>query len=215
MLTAIVVSYAVIIGFTQSSVGGPGRVLLLGYLLGLAVRQRGGVHLGAWVWVGTVIALVVTGWFTLFGSARVATAIVGGLSFLIILVVISTIAANVRSSAGVDVSTVLGVLCIYLLLALLFASLHQFLAVFQANYLGGVTGTPTASDLLYFSVITMATVGFGDITPVSEIARAVTVVEALVGQLYLVSVVAGVVGGFRAGGRAPPQPEPPDNPRST
>jgi hypothetical protein len=44
-------------------------------------------------------------------------------------------------------------------------------------------------------------VGYGDITPASEAARSVAVTEALVGQLYLVSVVAGVVGGWRAAER--------------
>jgi hypothetical protein len=93
---------------------------------------------------------------------------------------------------------VLGVLCIYLLFALFFAGVHQLLGAFIPNYLNGTGEFATPSDLLYFSVITLATVGFGDITPAAEVARAVTVVEALVGQLYLVSVVAGVVGGWRA-----------------
>jgi hypothetical protein len=95
------------------------------------------------------------------------------------------------------VSTVLGVLCIYLMFALFFADLHQFFAAFSSDYLNGTSNPPNPSDLLYFSVITLATVGFGDITPASEVARAITVVEALTGQLYLVSVVAGVVGGWR------------------
>ncbi len=79
--------------------------------------------------------------------------------------------------------------------------LHELLGAFIPDYLNGTGEFATASDLLYFSVITLATVGFGDITPAAEVARAVTVVEALVGQLYLVSVVAGVVGGWH-----PPQP---------
>jgi hypothetical protein len=73
----------------------------------------------------------------------------------------------------------------------------------QRPYLNGVPGDPTASDLLYLSVITLSTVGFGDITPASQLARAVTVVEALTGQIYLVSVVAGVVAGWRVNTQAP------------
>jgi hypothetical protein len=86
------------------------------------------------------------------------------------------------------------------LFALFFASLHQLLGAFIPDYLNGTGEFATPSDLLYFSSVTLSTVGFGDITPAAEVARAVTVVEALVGQLYLVSVVAGVVGGWR-----PPQ----------
>ncbi|HEY7174432.1 MAG TPA: potassium channel family protein, partial [Micromonosporaceae bacterium] len=52
------------------------------------------------------------------------------------------------------------------------------------------------SDTLYFSLITLTTVGYGDIVPVANVARAVASIEALVGQLYLVSVVAAVVSRF-------------------
>ena len=66
---------------------------------------------------------------------------------------------------------------------------------------------PDSSDLLYFSVITMTTVGYGDVTPACLPARAIAVVEAITGQLYLVSVVAIVVSGWRRpdgdGGPAP------------
>ncbi|MFC7481184.1 potassium channel family protein [Luedemannella flava] len=66
----------------------------------------------------------------------------------------------------------------------------------------GVDGPPSASDLLYLSVITLCTVGYGDITPVSGLARALVVMESLIGQLYLVSIVAAVIGGWRVGDAA-------------
>lgn len=197
MLGGIVVFYAVIIGLSDSMTG-PGRILVLGYLLWISLRLRGPAGLRPWVWVGTAVALIVAGWFNLVGETVASSAIVGALSFLIICVLIGTIATTLTSLGRVDTETVLGVLSIYLLLALLFSSLNQFFAAFDPHYLNGVSGPPTASDLLYFSVITIATVGYGDITPVSEIARAVSVIEALAGQLYLVSVVAAVVGGWRA-----------------
>ena len=99
---------------------------------------------------------------------------------------------------AVDTPTVLGVLSIYLLLALFFASLNQLGNAFDpGGYLNGVAGLPTAADQLYFSVITLATVGYGDVTPASQLARAVAVLEALTGRVYLVSVVAAVVGTWR------------------
>jgi hypothetical protein len=109
----------------------------------------------------------------------------------------ANIAGNLVRRRSVDLSTVLGALCIYLLFALLFAGLHQTLAAFIPAYLNGTADPPEPADLLYFSVITLSTVGFGDITPAADAAKAVTVLEALVGQLYLVSVVAGVVSAAR------------------
>ena len=50
------------------------------------------------------------------------------------------------------------------------------------------------SNLLYFSLITLATVGYGDILPVSETARTLAVIEATVGQFYIAVVVAVFVG---------------------
>jgi hypothetical protein len=130
-----------------------------------------------------------------FGMTGGAVAVLGvGAAAMII----STLVAVRR----VDASTVLGVLCVYLLLALVFSSVNQVGVAVRPDqdaYVRGVTGTPTAADLLYFSVITLCTVGYGDIVPVSQVARALTVLESLTGQLYLVSVVAGVVGGWRAG----------------
>ncbi|HEY7177526.1 MAG TPA: potassium channel family protein, partial [Micromonosporaceae bacterium] len=64
------------------------------------------------------------------------------------------------------------------------------------NYLSGAGTHPTTSDTLYFSLITLTTVGYGDIVPVANVARAVASIEALIGQLYLVSVVAAVVSRF-------------------
>jgi hypothetical protein len=153
------------------------------------------------LWSAALLAATASIVAGIVASRPVASGIVGGASFVLTLAVIAILVRAVVARGRVDTPAVLGVLSVYLLLALLFASLHQTFAAFNPDgYLNGVTGLPTASDQLYFSVITMATVGYGDITPASDVARAVVVVEALVGQLYLVSVVAGVVGGWRRDG---------------
>jgi voltage-gated potassium channel Kch len=65
---------------------------------------------------------------------------------------------------------------------------------FYAELLG-----PSRSDALYFSYVTLATVGYGDLTPATELGRTLAVAEALLGQIYLVTVVALIVGNL--GGR--------------
>ncbi len=198
MLAGLLLLYAIIIGFGDSDRGDALRILLLGLLLWNSMRMRGAVRWWSWTFGLTACALAVTVWVGVVASSEVESAVVGGVSLVLIGVVIAT---NVLTLVGwnrVDTATVLGVLCVYLLLALLFASVHQLLAAFSEPYLNGTPDPPSASDLLYFSVITITTVGYGDITPASEPARSVAVTEALVGQLYLVSVVAGVVAGWRA-----------------
>jgi hypothetical protein len=197
MLGGILLLYAVIVTFGGASAGGLARTAMLGLVAVEAARRLSRRDASWWI-AGLAVALFATvTWASAYAGARVSFAIVGAASFLLVLATMVSIAAALHQSWTLNTATVLGVLCIYLLFALLFASLHQLLAAFTSDYVAGVEGRPTPSDLLYFSVITMATVGFGDITPASEAARAVVVTEALVGQLYIVSVVAFVVGGWR------------------
>jgi hypothetical protein len=64
--------------------------------------------------------------------------------------------------------------------------------------------TATRSDYMYFSFITMATVGYGDLTPRGGLGRALAVTEGLFGQIYLVTAVAALVGNL-ANVRSPRQ----------
>ncbi len=198
MLAGILLSYVLIIGFGDTFAGDGIRVALLAFVLWTAIRIRGLGRYRWWTLGASGLLLLATILAAAFGSTRVASGVVGVTTFLMITALIGAIVSTVVRIAEIDTATVLGVLCVYLLLALFFASVNQiFAALAPGSYLIGTPQPPSASDQLYFSVITMTTVGFGDIAPASEAARAVTVLEALTGQLYLVSVVAGVVGGWR------------------
>jgi len=93
----------------------------------------------------------------------------------------------------IDLHTVMGALCIYVLLGMLGAFVFAAIGEFGTTsfFAQGVRGD--TADYLYFSFVTLTTVGYGDLTPATSLGRALAVVEALVGQLYLVSVVALVV----------------------
>ena len=200
VLATILLAYAAIIALADAVAGSVVRLALLGYLLWEAWQLGGRPR--AWsrhaAWLGSVLALVVVAVVAREAPATTTSGVVGGVSLAFTTAIIALFARAIIARRSVDTAAVLGVLSVYLLLALFFASLNQLLASFNPEgYLDGVVGRPTAADQLYFSVVTMATVGFGDITPASQVARAVTVVEALAGQLYLVSVVAAVVGLWR------------------
>lgn len=200
MLGVILVLYIMIITITPPFVEGLLRVAVLGILLSVAIRtRREAGKLGLPAALLAVFLILVTIVADLTGSQTVATCAASGSTALLVTLVILIIGQSVLTAGTIDSPAVRGVLCVYLLLALLFSSLHQFAGALIPNYLHGVGAHPNASDSLYFSVITLATVGYGDITPVAGLARALAVAEALIGQLYLVSVVAAVVGRYHRG----------------
>ena len=109
---------------------------------------------------------------------------------------------NVRADQGVTLATMFGVLCMYLLLGMFFAFLYGAIDVFGTSPLFAESSSATPADVLYYSFTTLTTTGFGDLTVEGGVARAATIIEALVGQIYLVTVVAAIVSNLR-----PRQPE--------
>jgi hypothetical protein len=100
---------------------------------------------------------------------------------------------------------VLGVLCIYLLMGMFCASLFGAIDRLggQPFFAGGIAAT--TSNCLYFSFTTLTTVGYGDLTARTGLGHTLAVSEALVGQIYLVTVVALLVANLgRARGGARP-----------
>ena len=98
--------------------------------------------------------------------------------------------------------TIFGALCIYLLVGFTFASVYGLIFAFQPNafYLDPRTNlhaTPDRFDLIYYSFATMTSLGAAGITPVSTHARSFSILEAILGVLYLAVLIAGLIGAYR------------------
>ena len=101
-----------------------------------------------------------------------------------------------RRNLHVNIQSVLGAVCIYLVIGIAYANVD--------SALGHLTGQPffaeapavTSSQFMYFSMVTLCTVGYGDLTPETAGGRALAVSEALMGQLYLVTVISLLVSNF-------------------
>jgi len=89
---------------------------------------------------------------------------------------------------------------IYLLLACAWAGLYGATAnLYPGSFQLGTNSTDRQSDLLYFSLVTLTTVGYGDVVPLSGEARMLAALEAVTGVVYIAITVAILVSGYRRG----------------
>ncbi len=141
------------------------------------------------------------------GATHLANALLVGLAPTAIVI---GVIRSLRRKQAVTVQAVLGVLSVYLLLGMFFAFLYG-----AVNHLGGAPffaggQSPSGPHFLYFSFSTLTTVGYGDYTARANLGHTMAVSEALVGQIYLVTVVSLIVGNL---GRSRPTAVPATPPR--
>ena len=153
------------------------------------LRVAGGIVLT--IVIGVVIASLAGQGATVAGIAAIAN---GLLVALAPPAVVIGVLRSVGATGTVSTTVVAGVLCLYVLLGLFFAS--TYVAI---QNLGGAPffadGTAaTSARSIYFSFATMTTVGYGDLTARTNLGHTLAVSEALIGQIYLVTVVAAIVG---------------------
>jgi hypothetical protein len=128
------------------------------------------------------------------------------LSFVFDVVIVVVIFRRVFSRDEANSETVLGALCIYLLVGFSFASVYGFVAAFEPNsfYLDprvNLHTIPDRFDFIYYSFATMTSLGAAGITPVTGQIRSVSILEAILGVLYLAVLIARLMGAYRPGVR--------------
>jgi voltage-gated potassium channel len=97
----------------------------------------------------------------------------------------------------ISTNRLVGAVCIYLLLGVIWAVAYSILEMtFPGSFQGflPLEDREWDSEWLYLSFVTMTTLGYGDISPVSAIARALAYIQAIFGQFYIAILVAGLVG---------------------
>jgi hypothetical protein len=122
-------------------------------------------------------------------------------------VIVVVIFRHVLAAEQPTSETIFGALCLYLLVGFSFASVYGLLAAFQPNafYLDPQTNLhnfPDRFDLIYYSFCTMTSLGAAGITPVSPQARSFSILEAILGVLYLAVLITGLIGAYRPKSRA-------------
>lgn len=106
-------------------------------------------------------------------------------------------AKQVLFSGAIDANKIVGAICIYLLMGLIWALMYLFLA--QAipgafNGLEQLVWYDNFANVAYYSFVTLTTLGYGDISPVAPVARFLVYMEAVVGVFYMAILVASLIG---------------------
>ena len=123
------------------------------------------------------------------------------LSFVFDVFIVVVIFRRVFGNEQPNSETIFGALCIYLLVGFAFASLYGMVAAIQpkAFYLDPQTNlhaVPNRFDFIYYSFATMVSLGAGGITAVSAPARSLSVIEAIIGVLYLAVLIARLMSAY-------------------
>ncbi len=124
---------------------------------------------------------------------KLPSRIVGVAFFLFVAYEILTDILSKQSR--VDMSLIYGALSVYLLIGVAFAWLYEAVFLVDSDAFKGVL--PGEGDLVsfdYFSFVTLTTLGYGDISPATQVTGSLATLEALIGQVYLTVLVARLVG---------------------
>jgi hypothetical protein len=164
----------------------------------LAALQVSGAH--PWIVRAASIAVAVAiagtaGVFILRGEVGVVAGRTVGLMLVVLApaAIIHGIVRQARVSGVMTVRTMFGVLCVYLLIGVGFAFAYGVVSAAEADRFFSQMKGGDHADFLYFSFASLTTTGFGDLTAATPLGRSMAVTEALLGQVYLVTVVALIV----------------------
>ncbi len=150
--------------------------------------------------IGIVAIAIVTSSAALIGFGELGATTARMVTLLLVALAPVAIArgvvVTVRERGGVSLHTMFGVLCIYLLIGSLFAFLFGVVNGVGSTAFFGHHVSPQTPDFLYFSFATLTTVGYGDLVAATDLGRSFAIAEALLGQIYMVTVVAVIVGGL-------------------
>ena len=168
-----------------------------------SISSRRGLFLTVLAIGAVCVALTVCNVFLRLDSIDVALFSVDALFVALICV---GILWHILLQKRVDADTIMGGVCVYILLGMMWAFLYPILEYLDPGSFVSASGAedfrhPDAvfTSLWYFSYTTLTTMGYGDIVPVTEMSRGLAVVEAVVGQMYVIVFIARLLGLHVAG----------------
>jgi hypothetical protein len=153
--------------------------------------------------IGTIMALLIlaTNWPSLVISDLTRIVINSSLSAVFLTYVCAHVFGFILTARSPSGQLIYAALCMYLLMGLVWSFIYVLVVAIDPNAIKLAlvldwddNARHVFSEMYYFSFVTLTTLGYGDILPISRIARSLATLEAVVGQLYLAVVIASLVG---------------------
>ncbi len=190
ILVALVLTAANTIWLKIVAVLVQGGVVLFAFLAARVARRAWRVAI---VLVPLAVILGIAGRFV---DSRPAEAVAAIMNLVLPAAAIVALGRRIVMEPFVSGRSILGLLCVYLLIGMTFAAMYITIAVVSGEFFVQ-TDSAEPVDFTYFSLVTLATVGYGDFTAANPMPRMLAAIEGLTGQLYLVTVVAVAVSRVR------------------
>jgi len=194
VLVLIVTSILVLAVLGDSHLADAVTVVILGATLLATLRasnvRRRVLRIATWLLAPALVLAILS---ALLGSGDFATATGKAVAAALAVIAPVVIVRRLVQHPAITFRTVLGALCVYLLVGFFFSFLFSLVGHLSPPFFAQPDSGSTI-DYVYFSYVTMSTVGYGDLTAQGDLGRMLAVTEALLGQLYLVTIVALLVG---------------------
>ncbi|MDG1443825.1 MAG: ion channel [Pseudomonadales bacterium] len=156
--------------------------------------------------IGVCLALptLLTNWLPItFQSETYQLFFYAAFQAVFLAYIASKIMRYLMSARKIDSEMIYAAICLYLLVGLVWAVTYFAVVLLDPNAIGLVLSIDRVTvlnapvvlqELVYFSYVTQTTLGYGDISPVSGVARAIVISQSLFGQIYIAVIVARLVG---------------------
>ncbi len=199
LLLILVVTY-LLSAFTVAGLVSAVQVLLFLAVVLIALRN-GRLHRRTeqLVGVGLLLGSCISAVLQVVDQNGYGGAVSSAWTALILLLAVFFIVRQVLAQPEITLQSIFGVLSAYMMIGLIYSAVYVAIWKFSGQpFFVGVTQNDTnTKQFQYFSFTTLTTLGYGDFTAVGDGGRAVAVLEAMVGQMFLATLVARLVAGFR------------------
>lgn len=181
----------------------PGLTIQAALTITLIVGIWSIVDSRVWFWIGVVLAVGAAGFSIAeflrpsFYTNALGLVTIALFCFFSIAFTFDQIAES--GSMKITPNRLIGAVSVYLLIGVGFGVVNMALEVFLPGSFKGLDPAGEGSvglDLIYYSFVTMTTLGYGDVTPIRPLAQATAYMGAVAGQFYIAVLVAGLVGGY-------------------